>query len=51
MVALELDGRPVEGVGDLQRLLDGEAVGRRVDVRVARDADVLELGLTPVELA
>ncbi len=47
---LDLDGRPVEGVGDLQRLLDGEAVGRRVGVRVARDNRVVELGLTPVEL-
>ena len=47
---LELDGRPVEGVGDLQRLLDGDAVGRRVGVRVARDAGILELALTPVEL-
>jgi S1-C subfamily serine protease len=47
---LDLDGRPVEGVGDLQRLLDGDAVGRRVDVRVARNNKVVELGLTPVEL-
>jgi S1-C subfamily serine protease len=48
---LDLDGRPVEGVGDLQRLLDGEAVGRRMDVRVARAGNLLNLGLTPVELA
>jgi S1-C subfamily serine protease len=47
---LELDGRPVEGVGDLQRLLDGDAVGRRVGVRVAREAGILDLALTPVEL-
>src|SRR5437667_2647938 len=47
---LDLDGRPIEGVGDLQRLLDGDAVGRRVGVRVARDNRVVELGLTPVEL-
>jgi S1-C subfamily serine protease len=47
---LDLDGRPIEGVGDLQRLLDGDAVGRRVGVRVARDNHVMELGLTPVEL-
>ena len=47
---LDLDGRPIEGVGDLQRLLDGDAVGRRVCVRVARNNKVVELGLTPVEL-
>ncbi len=48
---LELDGQPIEGVGDLQRLLGPEFVGRRVGLKVARDAKVLELALTPVELA
>ena len=47
---LELDGRPIEGVADLQRLLDDRIVGRRVPLRVARDGRPLELGLTPVEL-
>ncbi|MFL5681395.1 MAG: S1C family serine protease [Chloroflexota bacterium] len=50
-VILDVDGRPVEGVGDLQRLLDGDAIGRHVDVRVARDTSVVGLELTPVELA
>ncbi len=45
-----LDDRPVEGVGDLQRLLDGSAVGRRVNVRVSRDGRLLEVGVRPVEL-
>jgi len=49
-VILDVDGRAVEGVGDLQRLLDGDAIGRHVDVRVARDTNVLGLGLTPTEL-
>jgi S1-C subfamily serine protease len=48
---VELDGSPVEGVGDLQRLLDGEAVGRRVGLRVGRDGHLLDLDLTPRELA
>jgi S1-C subfamily serine protease len=47
---LELDGRAVEGVGDLQRILDGDMVGRRVSVRVARDGALVDLALTPVEL-
>ena len=47
---LELDGRAVEGVADLQRLLDDRIVGRRVPLRIARDGQPLELGLTPVEL-
>jgi S1-C subfamily serine protease len=48
---LDLAGAAVEGVGDLQRLLDFEVVGRRVAVRVGREGRVLELDLTPVELA
>jgi S1-C subfamily serine protease len=50
-VILDLDGAPIEGVGDLQRLLDFEVVGRRVGVRVGRDGRVVELDLTPIELA
>jgi S1-C subfamily serine protease len=48
---VELDGSPVEGVGDLQRLLDSETVGRRVGLRVGRDGHLLDLDLTPRELA
>ena len=47
---LELDGRPVEGVADLQRLLDGQLVGRSVALRISRDGRTFDLGLTPVEL-
>jgi S1-C subfamily serine protease len=47
---VELDGRPIEGVADLQRLLVGELVGRRVGLRVARGNKVVELPLTPAEL-
>jgi S1-C subfamily serine protease len=47
---VELDGRPIQGVGDLQRLLVGELVGRRVDLRVARGSKLVELPLTPAEL-
>jgi len=47
---VELDGRPIEGVGDLQRLLNGEVIGRRVGLRLAREDRLLELDLTPVEL-
>ena len=47
---LDSTASPVEGVGDLQRLLDDGAVGRRMGVRVARDGRPIELGLTPVEL-
>ena len=45
-----LDGRAIEGVGDLQRLLVGDLVGRRVKVDVAREGRLLELELSPTEL-
>jgi S1-C subfamily serine protease len=48
---LDLDGRPVEGVGDLQRQLGQEAIGRRLGVRVARGDRLLDLEVTPAELA
>jgi S1-C subfamily serine protease len=47
---LDLDGEPIEGVADLQRLLVGELVGRSVGMRVARGNRLLELPLTPAEL-
>jgi S1-C subfamily serine protease len=45
-----LDGQPVEGVGDLQRLLNGELVGRRVALRVFRDGNEVDLTVTPAEV-
>ncbi len=47
---LDLDGQPIEGVGDLQRLLGQEAIGRRVPVRLARGDRLIERDLVPVEL-
>jgi S1-C subfamily serine protease len=47
---VELDGAPIEGVGDLQRVMVGEMVGRRVRVGVERDGAMVALDVTPVEL-
>jgi len=47
---VELDGSPIEGVSDLQRVLVGELVGRDVDLRIARGDRLLDLLLTPTEL-
>ena len=47
---VELDGRPVQGIGDLSRLLVGELVGRPVEVRAVRGGHVVSLSVTPVEL-
>jgi S1-C subfamily serine protease len=49
-VIVELDGRPIEGVGDLQRVMVGEMVGRRVAVGLERDGAIVPLEVTPVEL-
>src|SRR6476659_4147590 len=47
---VELDGKAIQGVGDLQRLLVGELVVRKVGLRVARGSKLVELPLTPSEL-
>jgi S1-C subfamily serine protease len=49
-VVIELDGNPIEGVADLQRRLIGDAVGRRVDVRVERGGELRSMSISPVEL-
>ena len=45
-----IDGRPIAGVGDLQRSLVGDLVGRPVDVTLERAGAVVEIVVTPVEL-
>ncbi len=48
---LALDGQTIEGVADLQRLLDGELIGRQTRLRVLRDGRRLDLPVVPRELA
>jgi serine protease Do len=47
---LEVDGAPVEGVEDLQRLMVAELIGRRVMLRVLRQGRLEDLPLVPGEL-
>jgi S1-C subfamily serine protease len=47
---VDVDGAPVEGVDDLQRLMVAETIGRKVRVTVLREGEPLELDLTPAEL-
>jgi serine protease Do len=48
---VDLDGIPVEGVDDLQRLMAGELIGKTVTVTVVRDGRTFPVELVPVELA
>jgi len=50
-VIVELGGEPVEGVGDLQRLMAAELIGRSVPVRVLRAGETISVAATPSELA
>ena len=47
---VEVDGRPVAGVDDLQRLMDGELIGRTVTLRVLRHGGELDVAVVPAEL-
>ena len=47
---LEVDGVPMGGVDDLQRIMGSEAIGRTVAVRLFRDGRIIALDVTPVEL-
>ena len=47
---LDVDGVPVNGMDDLQRLMVGEAIGKRVTVQVFRNGAMVSLQIEPVEL-
>ena len=47
---VEVDSRPVAGVDDLQRLMDGELIGRTVTLRVLRHGGELDVAVVPAEL-
>jgi S1-C subfamily serine protease len=49
-ILVALDDAPVETIGDLQRLLTGDRVGRTVIALVIRGGDLHDLRLTPREL-
>jgi S1-C subfamily serine protease len=48
---VELGGRPVERVDDVQRLMTVDAIGQPLSARVLRGERVLDLELRPVELS
>lgn len=48
-IVVAIDGKPVTGVDDIVRLLDGERIGVEVAVRVLRAGGLLSRTLVPVE--
>ena len=50
-IVVELDGDPIEGVGDLQRRLVGDVIGRSIDLRYERAGEPRSISIRPVELA
>jgi S1-C subfamily serine protease len=47
---VEVNGVPVDGVNDLQRLMAGELIGREVAATVVRGGRELDLRIVPLEL-
>jgi S1-C subfamily serine protease len=47
---LDVDGRAMEAMDDLQRLMIGDAIGRHVAFHVYRDGRTVSLDVTPIEL-
>lgn len=49
-VIVEVEGRPVQTAGDLQRLMASDLVDRFAILRVVRDGDLLNMTVIPAEL-
>jgi S1-C subfamily serine protease len=47
---VDLNGQPVEGVDDLQRLMAGELIGTKVTMSTVHDGRLQSVELVPVEL-
>ena len=47
---VEVDGTPIGGVDDLQRLMVAELIGQRLTASVVRAGRLVRLELVPVEL-
>jgi S1-C subfamily serine protease len=47
---LDVDGEPVHGVDDLQRLMDGDAIDREVPITIHRGGQTQTLSVHPIEL-
>jgi S1-C subfamily serine protease len=48
-VVISLDGEPVGGVDDLVRLLNGDRIGRVIELTILRKGEIRSVTVTPVE--
>lgn len=48
---VEVDGEALADVGDLQRLMVGERIGRELTLRIDRAGRIMRIGIVPRELA
>ena len=48
---LEVDGVPVEDMGDLQSLMTGDRIGAAVEIRAFRGGRIVSLSVVPAELS
>ena len=49
-IVLQIDGVPIQSPGDLQKLMIGDAIGKRIEISVYRNDSLLRLSATPTEL-
>jgi S1-C subfamily serine protease len=47
---IALDGKPVDGIDDLQKMLDASCIGRDCELTLLRRSSLLRLRLRPIEL-
>ena len=47
---IALDGEPLDGIDDLQRMLGGERIGRECEIALLRRSALVRLALRPIEL-
>lgn len=47
---IAIDGAPINGIDDLQRLLDSAWIGRQCELTVLRRSSVVKLNLRPIEV-
>ena len=48
---VDINGVPVRGMDDLQRLMDGDAIGRDLKFSIYRDGRVIQITVVPTELS